>query len=406
MKKSLVALAALAVVGAASAQSTVTIYGAIDASYNHASSGALSKTSMGSSQLGSSKLGFMGTEDLGGGLKANFKIEGGLNNDSGAGKATNTNNQAGGGVAGAKDAVTIPACAALPCPAATVSSASSGGFVFQRFSYVGLSGGFGEFRMGRDYVDTFLGAQAALDPFGTNGPADSTQLMLALGLGGAASGLKAVGGAVATVTNASNMFEYISPNMSGFNVVGQIWYGENTQGTATSTKAGDGSSFGAHYANGPIAFNISTATTKAGVASATNGDYKLTAWSGAYDLGVAKLIVTSSKETVSNTAATQPYNKGFQLGAIVPMGAANFKVSYVTAKNNVDALAIAAGNTEGKATLLGLGVDYALSKRTTAYATYAHVSNKNGGSIYSTGVSDGTANGGSTNYAFGVKHNF
>jgi len=57
--------------------------------------------------------------------------------------------------------------------------------------------------------------------------------------------------------------------------------------------------------------------------------------------------------------------------------------------------------------LLGLGVDYAFSKRTTAYATYAKVENKDGGATYSTGGGLSTAaNNSSTGLAIGVKHNF
>ena len=80
MKKTLVALAALAATGAF-AQSTVSIWGAVDASYNYASAdlaaGNQTKSFMGNSQLGSSKLGFSGLEDLGGGLKAKFWLEAG-----------------------------------------------------------------------------------------------------------------------------------------------------------------------------------------------------------------------------------------------------------------------------------------------------------------------------------------
>jgi len=162
----------------------VSIWGAVDASYNYASadlaSGNQTKSFMGNSQLGSSKLGFSGLEDLGGGLKAEFWLEAGLANDSGAGKGTNTNNQASG---------------------AAVAVAGAQGIVFQRRSYVGLVGNFGELKLGREYVNTFIGVQGAVDPFGTNGPADSTQMMLLLG---AAS-------KVATITNASNMITYITP---------------------------------------------------------------------------------------------------------------------------------------------------------------------------------------------------
>src|SRR6195952_5416990 len=101
MKKSLVALAALAVAGVASAQSSVTLFGVVDASISHYSSKAelsnplltptliqpvgvkQSQTVLGNSGYNSSRIGFRGTEDLGGGLAASFWLEAGLNNDDG-----------------------------------------------------------------------------------------------------------------------------------------------------------------------------------------------------------------------------------------------------------------------------------------------------------------------------------
>ncbi|MEI8326504.1 MAG: porin, partial [Betaproteobacteria bacterium] len=71
MKKTLIALAALAATGAF-AQSSVTLYGAVDASFEHDAGNGLTLNRMNNSNLGSSKLGFKGTEDLGGGLTAVF----------------------------------------------------------------------------------------------------------------------------------------------------------------------------------------------------------------------------------------------------------------------------------------------------------------------------------------------
>ncbi len=357
MKKSLVALAALAVVGAASAQSTVTLYGAIDASFNTASAdlvaGSQTKNFMGSSQLGSSKLGFMGSEDLGGGLKANFKIEGGLNNDTGAGKATNTNNQASG------------------------ASSTQAGLTFQRFSYVGLSGDFGELRLGRDYVNTFLQAQAAVDPFGTNGPADSTNMALKL--------------ASYTATNASNMFGYTTPSMGGFAVNAQVFMGENASGSANPDDGGGYSLLG-KYANGPVFVSVAQQETKY-----VAGDYLLRALSASYNFGPATVVYTYAHEEVA--VAGTPKNDSNLIGVIVPVGAFNIKASYIMAERTVV--------SAGKGALLGLGVDYALSKRTTAYATYANVSNSDGGNSYSTGgVGTLAANGSSSNLAVGVYHKF
>lgn len=86
MNKSLIALAALAALaaaGTASAQSTVTIYGRMDASVGNNKVDTTSTTQLFSGNLTTSRLGFRGTEDLGGGLMANFQLESALTVDDG-----------------------------------------------------------------------------------------------------------------------------------------------------------------------------------------------------------------------------------------------------------------------------------------------------------------------------------
>jgi len=91
------------------------------------------------------------------------------------------------------------------------------------------------------------------------------------------------------------------------------------------------------------------------------------------------------------------------VGVIVPMGAFNLKGSYITAARNGGA----AAEADVTGSQLGLGVDYALSKRTTAYSSWARVTNADGGASYSTGgVGATTANNSSQNLAIGIKHNF
>eukprot|EP01136_Pigoraptor_vietnamica_P019548 Opistho-1_new@67290 len=146
MKKSLVALAILAAAGVASAQSSVTLFGIVDAAYTHGSGngvGSSDKNQLTNSGYNSSRLGFRGTEDLGGGMSASFWLEAGVNNDNGSGGLTNTNNQATGATGG-------------------------GGLTFNRRSTVSLASGLGELRLGRDYTPQFWN-QTVFDPFGTNG---------------------------------------------------------------------------------------------------------------------------------------------------------------------------------------------------------------------------------------------
>jgi len=83
MKKSLLALAVLgAFAGAASAQSSVTLWGVVDLSLNDVKNGTAHTQTMQSNQLNSNRLGFRGIEDLGGGLKAGFWLEAGMANES------------------------------------------------------------------------------------------------------------------------------------------------------------------------------------------------------------------------------------------------------------------------------------------------------------------------------------
>src|SRR5215203_170812 len=148
MKKSLIALAVLAAAGAASAQSSVTLFGVVDATLAFGKGDVSDKTSLSNSGYNSSRLGFRGTEDLGGGMSASFWLEAGVNNDNGSGAATNLNNQPSGG--------------------AIAGIGGGQGLTFNRRSTVSLGGTWGELRLGRDYTPQFWNL-TVFDPFGTNG---------------------------------------------------------------------------------------------------------------------------------------------------------------------------------------------------------------------------------------------
>ena len=79
---STLALAAAGVAGTASAQSSVTLYGVVDAFYQYAN-GDDSVNRLQSGGINGSRLGVRGVEDLGGGLKALFTLESGINIDTG-----------------------------------------------------------------------------------------------------------------------------------------------------------------------------------------------------------------------------------------------------------------------------------------------------------------------------------
>src|SRR5437868_11068568 len=199
MKKSLVALAALATLtsaGIASAQSSVTLFGVVDAAVSNYTNNSqtplgnrytTSQTKLTNSGYNSSRLGFRGTEDLGGGLAASFWLEAGLNNDDGTGAAT------------------------------------GGGLAFNRRSTVSLSGAFGEVRLGRDYTPTFWN-DTVFDPFGTNGVGTN---LISTANGFSSNGAR-TGGFTANqnYVRASNSIGYfLPPNLGGF--YGQVMYSFN-----------------------------------------------------------------------------------------------------------------------------------------------------------------------------------
>src|SRR5690606_31040405 len=135
----------------------------VDAAIQHGTGSIADRTQLVEGSYASSRLGFRGTEDLGGGLSASFWLEAALDTDDGEGQATNSNNQASGTGA---------------------AVAGRQGLTFNRRSTVSLSGGFGEVRLGRDYVPQFWNL-SVFDPFGTRGV--GTNQMLGSIITGAAS---------------------------------------------------------------------------------------------------------------------------------------------------------------------------------------------------------------------------
>lgn len=191
MKKSLIALAVLAASGAAMAQSSVTLYGVADIWVGKVKG---SSVQLGDGGVGESRIGFKGTEDLGGGLKASFNFEQGLNLENGA------------------------TGAALATPTTT----------FGRQANVALSGGFGTVKLGRSTT-------ALDDVFGAfNSGFDSALSANAVWQN-------------SYVGRANSQLYYASPEFAGFSAAASTQLnGDRPAG------AGRESSFNVKYANGPI----------------------------------------------------------------------------------------------------------------------------------------------------------
>jgi len=360
MKKSLVALAALAVVGAASAQSSVTLFGVVDANVGNYRNGDANVTKMNTSGLASSRLGFRGVEDLGGGLQAGFWLEAGINPDSGTGQGTTLNNQ--------------------------VAAAGTGntGLTFNRRSTVSLMGGFGEVRLGRDYTPGFR-SMTVFDPFGTLGVGQATNLDQA-------------GTASQNGVRASNSITYLW-NDDGFaaikpGVYAQAQYrmGENASNVGATKNDGNGYGLRVGYAQGPINVAVNLDQTKI---AGGNDKFTQNNIAGSYDLGVAKLMATYN-ENKNNAGGKY---KTFVLGAQIPVGAGYIPVSYQDLRTNS-----VAGNP--KANQFAIGYVHNLSKRTALYTNYASLSNKNGAAFGVAGGLGGVADKRSSGIEFGVKHSF
>ena len=342
MKKTLIALAAVAATSAF-AQSAVTLYGRVDlgATYNSSATnikGSTPKLSIGSGGAGASRFGVKGSEDLGGGLKADFLIEAGVAADT-------------GGVTQLGD----------------------------RNVYADLNGGFGAVRIGR-FLNPQLLQVGKFAAFGTDYVASGSNIMHIEGArynNAVSYSTPVISGFSATVMTAfeeSNTFRVAQP-------VGAT--NASTQPTNLSSTTGNAvpaykkpMNIGLNYANGPIALGLAYA--KDGV----SGPKGLTNVGASYDLGVAKIM--AQYETNSNITAAAG-KTAVLLGATAPLGAGLLRVSY----GKRDAAGIEYASVAALSTTLGfqpanstasisayktqagVGYDYSLSKRTSLYTAYA-----------------------------------
>ena len=406
MKKLVMAAAVLgAFAGAAQAQTSVTLYGIGDGDlrFDHTNIGTL--RSVGSGGESGSRWGIRGTEDLGGGLKANFTFEQGFD------LSDNSVNQGavGGGASGGFGGTSTQ----------NHGNGSAGNTVgssrlFGRIAQVGLSGAFGEFKFGRGYNPLFL-VQATADPFGAGFVAQISNLY------------------VNNSIRNDNAMYYDSPRFAGFQASGVYQLGESTTNSDTTQKkrGNDRYGLGATYVNGPlfvgvgyenIRSNLDTYKVKTGDVAAT------------YDFGIVKLSATYWRTKNDNPVigGVKLKENVYSLGATVPFGAWSFlgQVTKLRDKSSVNSLTTFDYGSP-RATNFGLGARYSFSKRTIFYTAFSRVNLKRGtqGQAYSGfgGISDasnpglytaGNLGSGVTSYGsiltnvnpysyqFGIRHSF
>lgn len=333
-KYTVAALFAITTLGA-HAQSSVNLFGLLDLSIgSNKAPGGSSQTGIDSGKMTTSYFGMRGSEDLGGGLSAVFRLEGFLLADTGA------------------------------------SGRFPGDTLFSRTASVGLSSkSFGTFTLGRNTTPLFI-STISFNPFGDSyGYSPSTRHFFTSG----------------TVTGDSawnNSALYSSPDFGGFKF-GLI--GATAATKSSGVGSTNGSNWGANvgYAAGPLSAALVYQSAKkdetrpllAAAAPAVQADTRTWQLNGAYDFNVVKAFAQYGE--VKNTTFTNTYRIS-ELGARVPVGAGAVLAAWgrVAPKTGADR------NT------VSLGYDYNLSKRTDVYAVAMRdkLENISAGRSYSVGI--------------------
>lgn len=354
MQKKLIALAVAGLMSApVMAQSNVQIYGILDTGVSYYSgsennTGAAtddSRTGIDSGMQYTSRIGFQGTEDLGNGLSAFFKIEQGLNADR---SAVPTNRQ----------------------------------------TFVGLKGGFGSVRLGRDYTPSRM-LISRLDPF------------LAVGAGN-------VQNLYRVQTRYDNAIMYLTPSFGGFTVEAafsnSVSGDERAFASGTANTDTRGFVIVPTYKNGPLMVGLSyeRQTSEDPTPGLTLGeDIDTDAWNiaGSYDFGMLSLRGAYGQVDFDRQGGLSSDLEQAMIGLVMPVSEAGSILASVI-RVEVD------GGDDPKATQWALGYKHALSKRTSVYTTYAKVNtNSAGEGVY--GVDDGSGDNVYTKgFNLGITHKF
>jgi predicted porin len=332
---------------AAFAQSTVTLSGQVDIGVVNPI--GADKLRIDQSANGANQIVFSGSEDLGGGLRATFRLAQRFSPESGLNDGTYGNRPA-----------------------------------FQGETTVGLAGPFGTLRIGRA-LTALRGPVDNTDPWGTlqqasvavvatgyaSSPDNEAVFYDAGATPPAYEGVETRSGSGAGRIDG---LHYVSPSFGGLTAA--LTYGpKSTQITGlTTTGANQFVSAWLQYVGGPLVVGLGGEENRAGD--------RITAAQLSYDLGVAKVGATYGIVDLASTALDR---KAFNVSATAPMGPMAFKVGYGRSKLE---------GAEASVKKVGVGLDYALSKRTLVYTSYG----RDKGTTFASGSKSG--------YDLGVRHTF
>lgn len=380
MQKSILSMAVLAIFSTASyAQSSVTFYGSVDAGVGYTSNGAVKGSntlSVNSGVLAGSKFGFLGVEDLGGGLKAKFQLEAGFDSDTGALK-------------------TYPGNYAAATPTATGGAPING--LFNRRSYVGLDGAYGSVYVGRDYTPSYY---ALLN-------SDVQRMTL---YGNLQETVFLTGTAGERFGRASNAVFYTSPTLRGFLVHAMYSFGSESAGGTGNPPADANRMWGlsGHYTVGGLAASLSYQQLRlpmvAGIplsftgSTGTRDDMVIGAryTFGDYSLGTGYFMV---KQPTPNNDASDVW-----LGGTMKLGTGTISMQLQRMRQQ------AAIGEAKKANIFSVSYVYPFSKSTALFASYGQVNNSSASAITliagDSTVAPGVTGADIRALALGIRHHF
>ena len=360
MKKTLLAAAALsAFAGAAQAQSSVTVYGTLDAAVSNNDTGTTTlngtTTKLMGSRTVSDRLGFKGVEDLGGGKTAYFQIETGMDIFA-----------ANPGTAGSGDGQAMTS----QTPGSLITT--------RRPSFLGFSNKtLGSIQAGSQYSPGFLftgyGDVAGNNTVGTN-------FSQATVVSSVADATNSTATTASYKMNAQSI-RYDSPSFMG--LVGSAYV---VTPTTQASGAGKVNALAAAYTSGKFeaqaVYEVKIISTNSNiVTTATATKHTSTGIGGGYDFGFAKARVTYQKgELASQINGSLAGSNGVvsvtKVSAIAPVtNQIDVFGAYMLLSENSTGTMYGAANVQKSATGISVGSTYKFSKRTNIYATYTAVEN-------------------------------
>ena len=307
MKK--IILASLLALSAGAASAQTSMYGLADAFYGQ-TSGKQTTTKVDAGGMSTSYIGIKSVENLGNGLQANAVLETFLRPDTAA------------------------------------QGRFNGDTFYARNAYVGITSKAGEVQVGRVTTPYFI-STVAFNSFGdsfTFSPIVTTRVGV--------NNFNLAGGGVDTGWNNSVL---VKTNIAGVGLTGVYSAGVNDDATGTKQA---GKSVGAMYFAGPVGLTATWQDVDQGLGKPNMTSVIL---GGSVDLKVAKFF--TQWDRVQHSDAVTKEDKGYSLGASMPLGGANTAMVSYTKKDHHFV-----GNKNAETASWAIGLSHALSKRTDLYA--------------------------------------